>query len=125
VARILCVDDEPVALSLKQEILEKAGHEVTISLSVEGAILQLNSRTFDAVVTDWRMGTQNGHSLLEAAKSGTDVPVIVVSGYVGEAMRGYEPFADIYLEKPVNPTELLQILDALLKSRLPPTHIDA
>ena len=124
-ARILCVDDEPIALSLKQEILEKAGHEVTVSHSVEGAILQLNNRVFDAVVTDWRMGTQNGHSLLEVAKSGTDVPVIVVSGYVGEAMRGYEPFADIYLEKPVNPVELLKILDALLKSRLPPSHIDA
>ena len=124
-AKILCVDDEPVALSLKQQILEKAGHEVTVSLSVEGAILQLNNRVFDAVVTDWRMGTQNGHSLLEVAKSGTDVPVIVVSGYVGEAMRGYEPFADIYLEKPVNPAELVQILDALLRSRLPPTHLDS
>jgi DNA-binding response OmpR family regulator len=125
VARILCVDDEPVALSLKQDILEKAGHEVIVSLTVESAVLELRNRVFDAVVTDWRMGTQNGHTLLEAAKSGTDVPVIVVSGYVGEALRGYEPFADIYLEKPVNPTELLQILDALLKSRLPPTHIDA
>lgn len=123
-ARILCVDDDPAALSLKLEILEKAGHEVTISLSVESAVLQLHNRVFDAVVTDWRMGTQNGHSLLKVAKSGTDVPVIVVSGYVGEAMRGYEPFADIYLEKPVNPAELLQILDALLKSRRPPSNID-
>lgn len=124
-ARILCVDDDPVALRLKQEILEKAGHEVTTSLSVESAILQLSNRVFEAVVTDWRMGTQNGHSLLEVAKSGTDVPVIVVSGYVEEAMRGYEPFADIYLEKPVNPTELVKILDALLRSRLPSPHIDA
>jgi DNA-binding response OmpR family regulator len=125
VARILCVDDDPAALSLKQEILEKVGHKVTISVSVESAVLQLHNRVFDAVVTDWRMGTQNGHSLLEVAKSGKGVPVIVVSGYVGEAMRGFEPFADIYLEKPVNPAELLQILDALLKSRLPPTHTDA
>jgi len=124
VARILCVDDDPVALALKQEILEKAGHEVTISPSVESAVLQLNNCVFDAVVTDWRMGTQNGHALLEMAKSRSDVPVIVVSGYVEEAMRGYEPFADIYLEKPVNPAELVKILDALLKSRQPPAHVE-
>jgi len=58
------------------------------------------------------------------AKSRSDVPVIVVSGYVEEAMRGYEPFADIYLEKPVNPAELVKILDALLKSRQPPAHVE-
>ena len=39
-------------------------------------------------------------------------------------MRGYEPFADIYLEKPVNPAELVKILDALLKSRQPPAHVE-
>ena len=122
-ARILCVDDDPAALQLKQEILEQAGHEVVASPSVDSAVLQLNSRVFDAVVTDWRMGTQNGHSLLKLAKSGSDVPVIVVSGYVEEAMRGYEPFADIYLEKPVNPAELVKILDALLRSRLPPETV--
>lgn len=72
---------------------------------------------FDVVVTDWRLGTQNSQSLLEAAKDGSGVPVVVVSGYVAEALQAYEPFADIYLEKPVDPEELVQIVDALLKNR--------
>jgi len=118
VARILCVDDEPLARSLKLAILERAGHEVVLSHSSEDAILRLNRETFDAIVTDWKIGTQDGRSLLEAAKGGAGVPVVVVSGYVAEALRGYEPFADIYLEKPVDPDELLQILDALLRDRL-------
>lgn len=122
--RILCVDDDPAALRLKREILEKAGHEVVASASVDSSMFQLNNRLFDAVVMDWRMGTQNGHALLELAKNKSDVPVIVVSGYVEEAMRDYEPFADIYLEKPVNPAELVKILDALLRSRRPPAHIE-
>ncbi|HVJ07160.1 MAG TPA: response regulator [Acidisarcina sp.] len=117
-ARILCVDDEPLARSLKLAILERAGHEVVLSHSSEDAILRLNRETFDAIVTDWKIGTQDGRSLLEAAKGGAGVPVVVVSGYVAEALRGYEPFADIYLEKPVDPDELLQILDALLRDRL-------
>jgi DNA-binding response OmpR family regulator len=124
VAKILCVDDEAVALSLKLEILERAGHEVVSSGSAEDAILKLRQEKFDAIVTDWRLGAQNGHSLLETAKHGAGVPVVVVSGYVAEALRGYEPFADIYLEKPVNPGELVQIVDALLKSRSAQAHSD-
>jgi DNA-binding response OmpR family regulator len=125
VAKILCVDDEPVALSLKLEILQRAGHVVVPSHSSEDAILKLAEESFDAIVTDWRLGAQNGHSLLETAKGGTGVPVVVVSGYVAEALRGYEPFADIYLEKPVNPRELVQIVDALLKNRSVHARSDA
>jgi DNA-binding response OmpR family regulator len=124
VAKILCVDDDPAALRLKRQILERAGHAVVASATVESAVFQLSNRIFDAVVMDWRMGTQDGHSLLEVAKNKSNVPVIVVSGYVEEAMRGYEPFADIYLEKPVNPAELVKILDALLRSRRPPAHVE-
>lgn len=116
-AKILCVDDEPVALLLKLETLQRAGHEVVPSHSSEDAILKLRGEGFDAIVTDWRLGAENGHSLLEAAKGRADVPVVVVSGFVAEALRGYAPFADIYLEKPVNPRELVQIVDALLKDR--------
>jgi DNA-binding response OmpR family regulator len=125
VAKILCVDDEPVALALKLEILQRAGHVVVPSRSSEDAILKLGEESFDAIVTDWRLGAQNGHSLLETAKGGAGVPVVVVSGYVAEALRGYEPFADIYLEKPVNPKELVQIVDALLKNRSAHLRTDA
>lgn len=124
-ARILCVDDEPMDLSLKLAILQRAGHEVVLSHSSEDAILKLNGQGFDAIVTAWRLGTENGHSLLEAAKDGVGVPVVVVSNYVAEALRGYEPFADIYLEKPVDPSELVQIIDALLRDRLGPGRSDA
>jgi DNA-binding response OmpR family regulator len=41
----------------------------------------------------------------------------VVSGYVGEAFQAAEPLADIYLEKPADVRELLQILKILLEVR--------
>jgi two-component system, OmpR family, response regulator MprA len=125
VAKILCVDDEPSSLSLKLEILHRAGHIVVPSHTSEDAILKLKEPDFDAVVTDWRLGAENGYSLLQAAKFGAGVPVVVVSGYVAEALKAYEPFADIYLEKPVNPEELVQIVDALLRNRLTGDREDA
>ena len=39
------------------------------------------------------------------------MPVVVVSGYVAEAYQSAEPLADLYLEKPVNPEELVTIVE--------------
>lgn len=113
-ANILCVDDEPAAVALKKTILERAGHRVTTSCSANEAIALLQRERFDAVVTDWKLGEESGRQILVAAKSGAQVPVVVVSGYCTEAFRAAEPQADIYLEKPVDATELVAIVSALL-----------
>jgi len=113
-ANILCVDDEPAAVALKKRILERAGHAVTTSNSANEAIGLLQKETFDAVVTDWNLGEENGRQILLAAKTGVQVPVVVVSGYCTEAFRAAKPQADIYLEKPVDATELVAIISALL-----------
>jgi DNA-binding response OmpR family regulator len=86
-------------------------------LSVEEAVRELQKADYDAVVTDWRFSKGSGRSIVQAAKSGSSMPVVVVSGYVGEAFQAAEPLADIYLEKPADSRELLQILKILLEVR--------
>src|SRR5579864_6406378 len=115
-AKILCVDDEISVVNLKRAILESAGHTVTASTSAQDAIQKLEANTYDAVVTDWRLGDANGRSIVQAAKTHSTMPVVVVSGYVAEAFQAAEPLADLYLEKPVNPEELVTIVNELLKS---------
>src|ERR1700741_683373 len=115
-AKILCVDDEPHVVTLKCAILEAAGHDVTPANSAREAIEKLQRENYDAVVTDWRLGDANGRAVVQAAKSHSTVPVVVVSGYVAEAFQAAEPLADLYLEKPVNPEELVTIVNELLKS---------
>jgi DNA-binding NtrC family response regulator len=115
-ARILCIDDEPHVVTLKCAILEAAGHQVTPATSAHDAIEKLNSTEFDAVVTDWRLGDASGRTIVQAAKSHSTMPVVVVSGYVAEAFQAAEPLADLYLEKPVNPEELVTIVNELLKT---------
>jgi len=121
-AKILCVDDEPNIVTLKCAILQAAGHEVTPSTSAHDAIDKLSSNTYDAVVTDWRLGDANGRSIVQAAKTHSTMPVVVVSGYVAEAFQAAEPLADLYLEKPVNPEELVTIVNELLKTSDHPAH---
>ena len=117
-AKILCVDDEPHVVTLKCAILEAAGHNVTASTSARDAIEKLQRESYDAVVTDWRLGDANGRAIVQAAKSAAtaSMPVVVVSGYVAEAFQAAEPLADLYLEKPVNPEELVTIVNELLKT---------
>ena len=115
-ARILCVDDEPHVVELKCQILQAAGHTVTASTSARDAIRKLEEGAFDAVVTDWRLGDDDGRSVVQAAKAHLTVPVVVVSGFVTEAFQAAEPLADLYLEKPVDPHELVVIVNELLKT---------
>ena len=115
-AKILCCDDEKHVVTLKCAILEAAGHDVTPATSAREAIEKLQHDTYDAVVTDWRLGDANGRAVVQAAKSTSSMPVVVVSGYVAEAFQAAEPLADLYLEKPVNPEELVTIVNELLKS---------
>jgi two-component system response regulator HydG len=114
-ANILCVDDEPHAARLKCIILETAGHHATPATSLQEAVALLRSSPFDLVVTDWRLGSDSGRDILVAARELTDSPVVVISGYVNEAFQADDPLADFYLEKPVNPEELIAVVADLVK----------
>ena len=84
--------------------------------SAKEAIDNISKSDYDAIVTDWRLGDANGRAVVQAAKTHTEDPVVVVSGYVNEAFQAAEPLADLYLEKPVNPEELVTIVNELLKT---------
>jgi DNA-binding NtrC family response regulator len=116
VANILCVDDDHDVVANKKAILEEAGYTVTSCDSVEDAVRQLDRQTYDAVVTDWRLGEESGRAIVQAARTTPGMPVVVVSGYVTEAFQAAKPLADIYLEKPADPRELVKILNTLLKA---------
>jgi len=118
-ARILCVDDESHAAKLKCIILEAAGHQATSATTASEAFALLEKNTYDVVVTDWRLGDASGRDIVVAARKLRDTPVVVISGYVNEAFQAPDPLADYYLEKPVNPEELISIINDLVKSGQP------
>jgi two-component system, NtrC family, response regulator HydG len=118
-ARILCVDDESHAAKLKCIILEAAGHQATPATTASEAFALLEKNAYDVVVTDWRLGDASGRDIVVAARKLRDTPVVVISGYVNEAFQAPDPLADFYLEKPVNPEELISIINDLVKSGEP------
>jgi two-component system response regulator HydG len=114
--RILCVDDEPHSAKLKCIILETAGHQATPATSAREAITLMESNLYDVVVTDWRLGDANGRDIVVAARRQADTPVVVISGFVNEAFQAEDPLADYYLEKPVNPEELISVVNDLVNA---------
>ncbi len=73
--------------------------------------------SFDAAVTDRRLGDGPGCKVVRVAETDLGVPVIAVSGFVAEAFQAAEPLADLYLEKPENPHELVEVMEALPQTR--------
>lgn len=117
-ARILCVDDDPTANELKREILSRAGHRVDLCISVEAAVQHLRQAMYDVLIADWRLGEVNARRVLQTARElGSETLIVVVSGFIAEAFQAQGPVADLYLDKPVDPKELLMVLDALLRER--------
>jgi CheY-like chemotaxis protein len=135
--KILIIDDESDARAYLKAILEDEGYEtLTASDGEEG--LKLARETPPHLITlDLMMPNKSGVKFLNEIKSDAqlkDVPIVVASGarqVTGVDMKQYlqerpfqerkkeatgathEAVPDAYLEKPVNPSELLALVKKL------------
>jgi DNA-binding NtrC family response regulator len=110
--RILIVDDDVDLMSGYKDVLRQAGHDVVGCSSFLEARGALKAGAFDAIVTDVRLGDSNGLGLVfdaEAFQPG--IHKLVMSGYPDRVLRrDAEALGAVYLEKPVDPENLLNAL---------------
>lgn len=117
--RILIVDDEVATLFAYKKLIEREGIGVDVCESLEEAIEQIRSRPYDAVIADVRLaGTDNadGLEILRAVRQERrDAKVIIVTGYGNREVeqRALAMGAAHYFEKPVLPSAILEVLNAL------------
>ena len=104
--RLLCVDDEPMLLTLCRRYLERTG-EFTVETadSGEDALERLGARDFDAVVSDYQMPGMNGIELLSAIRKGSMIPFILFTGRGREevVIEALNRGVDFYLQKGGDP----------------------
>ena len=87
---VMYVDDYDAMRELVAEILPDAGFQVTCFADAKTALQTLRNSPlkFDAVVSDYKMQGYCGLDLLQHVKQiSRDLPVIIMSGYVDEALR--------------------------------------
>lgn len=90
VKHIFYVDDYEAMRALISEMLPDAGFRVTCYESGKAALsdLRANPMICDAVVSDYRLINYSGIELLRQIKLlRPDLPVIILSGYVDEALK--------------------------------------
>lgn len=116
--RILVVEDEEnIALGLKGD-LELEGYEVEVIADGEEALQTAISEEFDLMLLDIMLPGKDGFEICrELRKSGSKIPIIVVTAKTQEAemVLGLELGADDYITKPFSPMELRARIKAVLR----------
>jgi len=112
-ARLLVVDDEPIALRNLERVLAKEGYQVSTASSGQSALRQFRARAVDVVLTDLRMEKIDGLHLLRRCKEiDPDVEVILVTGYaaIETAIAAMKQGAYHYLAKPFKLDEVRKVV---------------
>lgn len=117
--RILFVDDEPKVLQGLERMLhgQRKQWEMAFVGSGAEALKLLETRTFDALVTDVRMPEMGGVQLLEAVQERYPAVMrVVLSGFFErEAALRAAGLAHQYLAKPCDPETLCEALERLCR----------
>ena len=124
-ADILVVDDELSMRQFLQILLERNGYRVETASSGEDALVSLEARDFDLVMTDLSMPGIDGMELVRRVRSGTavqhdaEVPIIMITahGTTANAVQAMKEGANDYVGKPFNNDELLLIIHKALGTR--------
>jgi HD-like signal output (HDOD) protein/ActR/RegA family two-component response regulator len=115
---ILFVDDEVPVLEGLRSRLHRLSDKWTMEFVDSGALAieRMQQRSYDVVVTDMRMPTMDGATLLEIVSSRWPQAIrIVLSGYseIQQTVR-LVPFAHQYLSKPCKPDQLENVIERCL-----------
>jgi DNA-binding NtrC family response regulator len=111
--RLLIVDDDVSLLDAMQRSLRESVQTVIACDTFEKARQILRDQTFDALITDVRLGAFNGLQLAVMARDMyPDMRLIVFSGFDDPVLRSdAEQIGAVYLVKPVVSSELLKLLE--------------
>lgn len=123
---ILVVEDDKSVQKLIQQVLEDEGFDVICEKDGDWALRSFESKDIHFVVLDILIPVMNGFQVAEKIRKlprGKDVPILMISGiYRGvnhrdEAIRRYN--AIDYLDKPIDPDDLLRVLQGSFGAQYP------
>ncbi len=110
---VLLVDDDPEIVWVLGRYFTRSGFAVTTCGDGEEAISLFRKKRYDFVITDIRMPRVNGLELVDWLRENRPgVRVAVMTGFGGPSIRelSIKKGAILYLEKPVDPEFLMEVL---------------
>jgi two-component system phosphate regulon response regulator PhoB len=126
--KILTVDDDPDIIAFVKTVLEENGYVPLVARNGEAGLLMVREEKPALVILDVLMPKQSGIRMYREMKFDEDlkdIPVIVLSGIAKRTfLRSQEaltefgddpvPEPEAYIEKPVEPEELAEVIEKLV-----------
>jgi PAS domain S-box-containing protein len=113
--RVLVVEDHDDTRRTIARLLTRCGHKVSSTDHVDSALKLLESKRFDAVVSDIGLPDRSGYELIAMAKQRHPIKGIALSGFGMEEdiRRSYQAGFDHHLTKPINFRDLRAVLSEI------------
>ena len=125
--QILLIEDSPGDVELVRHGLRKSKILNTLLVATDGAeameMLMGEHESGvecqpDLVLLDINLPKMNGHEVLDAIRSNpktSSIPVIVLttSSQEGDVLRAYNQHANAYIQKPLNPTDFIEVVQSI------------
>lgn len=126
---ILIIDDDRDLVNSVRIILESKNYQVRAAHNGKDGYAQVEEKTPDLIILDVMMATDTeGFDLafkLQRNPAYRNIPILLASGFTEKMAReGPEPFQHVlgeswpvahFMEKPIDPEELLSVVNNLLK----------
>ena len=115
---VLLIDDDKAILNSFREVLSRTGYDVDTAGTGRQASDKAIAKVYDLVIIDMKLPDMEGTELLARFQRNYPRPKkIIVTGYptMENAIDSVNLHADAYLVKPVNPEELLRVVEERLR----------
>lgn len=116
--RILVVDDDPKLTQAACTYLNDSGYEAKGCLSAEAAYDAMYSQLYDLIISDIMMPGTDGFAFAETVRGlNRTIPILFVSARddLPAKQKGFDLGIDDYMVKPIDFSELLMRVRALLR----------
>jgi two-component system alkaline phosphatase synthesis response regulator PhoP len=122
--KILIVDDDPDLVEAVSTILESKGYAVSTAYDGVEGLKKARTENPDLIVLDVMMPNKDGYAVckeLKADKQYSSIPILLLTAVVANIptskythQMGMDTEADDYVDKPVEPAELVKRVEALI-----------
>lgn len=120
---VLVVDDETlICWSLRSALMNK-GFEVITATSFKDGIREIYSRNFDVLIADLKLDESDGFNvIMEARNKNPLIKTIIITAFGDDNSRykADELDVNLFVEKPLNLSEIVQSVSLLIKKKNPP-----
>lgn len=123
-SKILIVDDDPDLVEAVTMILESKDYDVIVAYGGNEGLEKAKAEGPDLIVLDVMMPDKDGYAVCKELKADPkyrEIPILLLTAVVSKIsttrytqQMGLETEADDYIDKPVEPAELVRRIEVLL-----------